>query len=88
MGTMTGTTRTVLAETDQRERAERHAARVDALTADHLRRRRAGERHPVEDFLFTYYNLKPAQLRRWHPGVGTTLAGEAARERLSERFYT
>ena len=88
MGTMTGTTRTMLAETDWRERAERHAERVDALTADHLRRRREGERHPVEDFLFTYYNLKPAQLRRWHPGVGTILAGEGARERLSERFYT
>lgn len=88
MGTMTGTTRTMLAETDWCERAERHAERVDALTADHLRRRREGERHPVEDFLFTYYNLKPAQLRRWHPGVGTTLTGEGARERLSERFYT
>ncbi|MGW8437341.1 3-methyladenine DNA glycosylase [Nocardiopsis sp. NPDC055879] len=88
MGTMTGTTRTMLAETDQRERAERHAERVDALTADHLRRRREGEPHPVEDFLFTYYNLKPARLRRWHPGVGTALAGEGARERLSERFYT
>lgn len=76
-----------LSEEEWRERAARHAARVDALTADHLRRRRAGERHPVEDFLFTYYNLKPAQLRRWHPGVGTFLLGEGARERLTERFY-
>ena len=78
----------VLSEDRWRERAARHAERVDALTADHLRRRRAGERHPVEDFLFTYYNLKPAQLRRWHPGVGTFLTGEGARERSSERFYT
>ncbi|WP_017604747.1 hypothetical protein [Nocardiopsis alkaliphila] len=78
----------VLGEDRWRERAARHAERVDALTADHLRRRRAGERHPVEDFLFTYYNLKPAQLRRWHPGVGTFLTGEGARERSSERFYT
>ena len=79
---------TGLPEKEWRERAARHAARVDVLTADHLRRRRAGEPHPIEDFLFTYYNLKPAQLRRWHPGVGTVLFGEGARERLGERFYT
>ncbi|PWV50177.1 MULTISPECIES: hypothetical protein [Nocardiopsis] len=77
-----------LAETEWRERAELHGRRVDALVGDHVRRRSAGERHPVEDFLFTYYNLKPAQLRRWHPGVGTVLLGEGSRERLSERFYT
>ncbi|MFE3459747.1 3-methyladenine DNA glycosylase [Nocardiopsis aegyptia] len=86
MGAVT-ITRNALPETEWRERAGRHEARVDALVADHLRRRRAGERHPVEDFLFTYYNLKPSQLRRWHPGVGTALLGEGARTRLDERFY-
>lgn len=30
------------------------------------------------DFLFTYYSLRPAQLRRWHPGFGTVLGGSAA----------
>lgn len=79
---------TALSEKEWRRRAARHAARVDALTTEHLRRRHAGERHPVEDFLFTYYSLKPAQLRRWHPGVGTVLLGEGARERLGNRFYT
>lgn len=79
---------TALPEEQWRERAEHHATRVDALTAEHRRRRAAGERHPVEDFLFTYYNLKPAQLRRWHPGAGTVLLGESARERLGQRFYT
>ncbi|MBR8744703.1 3-methyladenine DNA glycosylase [Nocardiopsis sp. MG754419] len=87
MGTTTEATGAVLTETEWRARAARHEERVDALTADHLRRRGAGERHPVEDFLFTYYNLKPAQLRRWHPGVGTFLSGAGARERLDERFY-
>ena len=84
----TEATRVVLGEDAWRERARRHAERVDVLTGDHLRRRRAGERHPVEDFLFTYYNLKPARLRRWHPGVGTFLTGEGAREWSSERFHT
>ena len=30
-------------------------------------------RHPVDDFLFTYYSHRPAQLRRWHPGAGVML---------------
>ena len=31
-------------------------------------------KHPVHDFLFTYYSHGPAQLRRWHPGYGVALA--------------
>ena len=37
-----------------------------------------GSEHPVHDFLFTYYSQRPAQLRRWHPGYGVALAGDAA----------
>jgi hypothetical protein len=62
-----------------------HAARVDALTAEHLTRRADARRHPVADFLFTYYSHRPAQLRRWHPGPGVALAG--AVERSDWRFY-
>jgi len=50
-----------------------HEQRVDELTATHRQRRRRGKVHPVEDFLFTYYSLRPALLRRWHPGVGVSL---------------
>ncbi len=56
-------------------RAEAHAARVDAFVAPHLARRQARVKHPVHDFLFTYYSHRPAQLRRWHPGVGVALEG-------------
>ncbi|MDI5939443.1 3-methyladenine DNA glycosylase, partial [Micromonospora sp. DH15] len=52
-----------------------HEERVDAWLAPHLARRRAGHKHPVEDFLFTYYSHRPAQLRRWHPGAGVVLRG-------------
>jgi hypothetical protein len=65
-----------------------HAARADAMTAGHRRRRRSGRAHPVEDFLFTYYSLRPAQLRRWHPGVGRALLGPGARGRMGWRWYT
>ena len=55
------------------ERARAHAERADALTAGHRARRATGTRHAVEDFLFEYYTTRPAQLRRWHPGVGVLL---------------
>ena len=54
--------------------AEAHAARVDAFVAPHLARRSESVKHPVHDFLFTYYSQRPAQLRRWHPGYGVALA--------------
>jgi hypothetical protein len=58
-------------------RSDAHAERVDALTAGARARRAAGQRHPVEDFLYEYYNTRPSTLRRWHPGPGLALAGPA-----------
>ncbi len=52
-----------------------HEARVDGWTAGHLARAAAGEKHPVEDFLFSYYSHRPARLRRWSPGAGVELDG-------------
>ncbi|WP_311259319.1 3-methyladenine DNA glycosylase [Microbacterium sp. WCS2018Hpa-9] len=77
---------TSLPRTDWLERESAHQARADALTAEHRRRAARGEKHPVWDFLFTYYSYKPAQLRRWHPGAGVEL--EQAPERLSWRWYS
>ena len=65
----------VLAEPVWRARAAAHEARVDAFVTPHLERRRDGAKHPVHDFLFTYYSQRPAQLRRWHPGFGVALEG-------------
>ncbi|TDB67638.1 3-methyladenine DNA glycosylase [Micromonospora sp. KC721] len=62
-----------LAAADWRTRRRAHEERVDAWLAPHLARRRRGGKHPVEDFLFTYYAYRPAQLRRWHPGPGVLL---------------
>ncbi|MFF5793021.1 3-methyladenine DNA glycosylase [Paeniglutamicibacter sp. NPDC012692] len=50
-------------------------------------RRMKREKHPIEDFLFTYYTQKPGQLYRWHPGPGVVLGGERARERADWKFY-
>ncbi|SCL29863.1 hypothetical protein GA0070616_3964 [Micromonospora nigra] len=70
---MTAALAAVLDATAWRARRRAHEERVDTWLAPHLARRRRGERHPVEDFLFTYYSFRPAQLRRWHPGAGVVL---------------
>ncbi len=59
------------------ERAEAHAARIDRYVAPHLARRETKVKHPVFDFLFTYYSHRPSQLRRWHPGFGVVLEDAA-----------
>jgi hypothetical protein len=66
--------RTLLPAAEWQARRDAHVARVRRWT-DPLRERRArGERHPVLDFLFTYYSHRPARLLRWHPGPGVDLA--------------
>ena len=65
------------------EEAQRaHRARLAPCVEPHLARRRDGVKHPVHDFLFTYYSHRPAQLRRWHPGYGVHLADAPAYEGL------
>ena len=59
---------TVLDAAQTREARRAHEERADALTAAHRERKARGEKHAVEDFLFTYYPFSPARLRRWHPG--------------------
>ncbi|WP_193048130.1 3-methyladenine DNA glycosylase [Mycolicibacterium baixiangningiae] len=68
-------------------REDTHRVRVDSFCAPHLARRRAGRPHPVWDFLFTYYSLRPRQLRCWHPGFGVVLGGAAARRYLGRAGY-
>ena len=75
----------VLPASDWRPLAAAHAARVDAFVEPHLARRAEQVKHPVHDFLFTYYSHRPAQLRRWHPGFGVGL--EDAAEHASLKAY-
>ncbi len=71
-----------------RAREAVHAERADALTAGHRGRAARGERHPIEDFLFTYYSYSPSLLRRWHPGAGAELADAAGTPRVGWRWYS
>lgn len=79
--------RVILEESDWLARCSAHAARVEPWTFPRLRRMSLGERHPVDDFLFEYYSYRPAQLRRWHPGIGTRLRGPAAEPWLAFTHY-
>jgi hypothetical protein len=64
-----------------------HESRVDALVRGHLERRRTGARHPVEDFLFTYYSQRPSAMRLWHPGVGACVLGRGAADFAERAGY-
>ncbi|MGA8547005.1 MAG: 3-methyladenine DNA glycosylase, partial [Mycobacterium sp.] len=78
-----------LGQEQWKPRADAYARRVETFVGPHVRRARAGDAHPVWDFLFSYYNLRPGQLRCWHPGYGVRLAGgQALRRYRGRRGYT
>jgi hypothetical protein len=74
-----------LAKEEWQPLAAAHEARADALTLAHRERKQRGEKHPIEDFLWHYYSVKPRELRRWHPGAGVVLEGV---DRGAWRYYT
>lgn len=57
--------------------AEAHEARARQWIEPNLQRRARGEKHPIWDFVFEYYAVRPTHLYRWHPGVGVALADAA-----------
>jgi hypothetical protein len=65
----------------RRKQAE-HEVRVRAWTDPHQLRVARGEKHPVYDFLFSYYSYRPSWFKRWHPGPEFTLGGAEAEEFL------
>ena len=76
-----------LGESAWQARAAAHDARVRVWTDAQQARASRGEKHPVFDFLFSYYSFRPAWLRRWHPGPDLALTGEAARAYLRWSEY-
>jgi hypothetical protein len=65
---------TVLSRPQWQATRRHHQDLVSTWTAPRLARRARGERHPVDDFLWEYYPIRPAQLMRWSPGLGVALA--------------
>ncbi|MFW0181479.1 3-methyladenine DNA glycosylase [Rothia sp. CCM 9417] len=75
----------ILSSREWRAQAAAHEERAGTYALPFTDRRERGHVHPVEDFLFTYYTLKPGQFMRWHPGAGTILLD--APERLRWKYY-
>lgn len=65
-----GIYRVTLPQVEWDRRSARHRQRVAAQAQAFVQRRGAGEKHPVWDFLFTYYNFSPNKLMTWVPGLG------------------
>ena len=79
--------RTSLPAADWLRQKRTHEDRVDQWIGPHRKRAARGEKHPVEDFLFTYYSFRGAWLRRWHPGPDVLLQGPEAEDFLRWSEY-
>ncbi|MEZ5386926.1 MAG: hypothetical protein R3F13_15565 [Prosthecobacter sp.] len=63
----------VLSRDEWLERAAAHGARVASHADAFVDRRSRGAKHPVHDFLFTYYSFPPAKLKQWVPPLGVSI---------------
>lgn len=59
--------RQLLPESIWKARAKAHSESVSPLADGFLNRRAARQKHPVHDFLFTYYSFSPLKLKQWVP---------------------
>lgn len=79
--------RTHLGRNEWQHVAREHSERADQLTAEWRGARNRHEKHAIEDFLFSYYSVKPSILRRWHPGPGVILDGAEDVPHRTWRWY-
>lgn len=63
----------VLRREEWQARMRTHLERVAAHADAFVDRRSRGAKHPVHDFLFTYYSFAPAKLKQWVPPHGVCL---------------
>lgn len=66
---------------------EFHRSIVGAWIEPQFERARAGEKHPINDFLFTYYSQRPAHLMRWSPGHDVVLEADSLDELDWSQWY-
>ncbi|MBA3958291.1 MAG: hypothetical protein H0X51_07870 [Parachlamydiaceae bacterium] len=63
----------VLSLEEWKHRENTHKALVSPMADAFLHRRALGQKHPVYDFLFTYYSFSPAKLKQWIPSFEEAL---------------
>lgn len=54
--------------------AAQHSTLVSPYTDEFVKRRSLGKKHPVHDFLFTYYSCSPLKLKQWVPSIDQSLS--------------
>jgi len=70
------------------EMAELYLLSIQSFTHPMRERRSRGEKHPVFDFLNTYYSLALGRLEKWHPGPWLSLQKpDQLPPQLSEKHY-
>ncbi|MCH8512485.1 MAG: 3-methyladenine DNA glycosylase [Kiritimatiellae bacterium] len=69
-----------MSESIWRTRRKQELAPIQPVVASAKMRRSRGEKHPIEDFLWEYYGLRPGKLLQWSPGAGVILAGATEAE--------
>lgn len=72
---------------DWTERARRHTMLVSPIADGFLERRTRGKKHPVYDFLFTYYTFTPTKLKQWVPSFEERLSAEDGFSGFSEYWF-
>lgn len=73
-----------LSASDWRESARLHALRADSLTATWRATHDSHQKHEIEDFLFSYYPIRPVKLRNWAPGFGTVLLSDESDSQVAQ----
>jgi hypothetical protein len=64
---------THLSAAEWRKRISTHRQKLSPIVEKYLYWRTHGLKHPVYDFLFSYYSFSTGQLLRWTPGIDVTL---------------
>ena len=67
------TIRKTLTEKEWVQKKLAHQRVLEPILLPYLEARSRQEKNPVLDFLFEYYNFRPARLMRWSPGFGVAL---------------
>jgi hypothetical protein len=70
----------LLSHEEWTQRSQAHRALVSPIADAFLQRRGIAKKHPVYDFLFTYYTFSPTKLKQWVPSFEEAIAIEKSEE--------
>jgi len=76
-----------LSHQDWSNSAEAHRSRLSVIVDNHILTRTHGIKHPVYDFLFSYYSFSSGQLLRWSPGINVGLEAKTQEQLDWKEYY-